>query len=225
MAADSRPSIHPSGNWPARPPDSYAEAAKRSLNGNPGGSSAPGKCGPTSTPPQVDPFAVPRAAAEGVFRIYTRGTFLSKDDVADAVEDQLGVEIGSYRACGPSHVDVEIPNEEDRKKLAGAKITVGGKKYRIGPTFFFREKVAVVILTNVGDCSTKRAEEAFRAALGQGATYLTKTRGSSMEEARPDFRDKIYLQVDPEVRMRDVVPRRLIINGVYHYAHWHNAVS
>ena len=222
MAADGCLSIHPSGNRAARPPDSYAQAAKRGLKGIPGGSTAPGSRGPTGTPRQTNPFAVPRADTERTFRIYTRGNLLSEDEAVVTLEDQFGVTADRAQAHGSSHIDVVLPNEDDGKKLAHASLTLGGKKYRIGPTFHEKNVVAV-ILTNMADYKAERVREAFRNALGQGATYLAVTRGSSMQKKWPDFNDKVYLRMDPGVRMRDVVPRRVEVGGAYSYVYWYNA--
>ena len=86
------------------------------------------------------------------------------------------------KAYGSTHVDVELMSDEDVEKALRSNIKVGEETYRIGPTFPHSARVVTVILEGVGDHSAGRVREVFRAALGQGATYLAATRGSSMQE-------------------------------------------
>jgi hypothetical protein len=195
----------------------------RGLSRTPRGPAASGTHGPTSTPPQPNPYAVPRAQAEGTFRIYTQGNLLPVKEAVNAVEKQLGVKIGRARAHGPNHIDVQPRHEEDEKKLGDTCITIKGEEYRIGPTFPPEEtNVVAVILDYVGERDYEKAREAFQAALSPGASYLTATRGSSMEGI-PDFCERVYLRMDSGVRMCDVVPRRIKVGKKSCRTHWYNA--
>ena len=154
-------------------------------------------------------------------RIYTQSVSLPKKTVLDALESQLGVVVRRSQQYGSSHVDAEL-SDEDAEKVAHATIRVGKEKFRIGPTFPRNENVVAVILEGTSDYSAERVREAFRDALGQGATYLAATRGSSMQEV-PDICDRVYLRMDPAVRMRDVVPRRIEVDGEYTYVYWYHS--
>ena len=69
--------IHPSEKEVTRPPNGYAEAARRGQKITPGGRTAPATRGATGTSQQgTAPFAVPRTYGPGSIRVYTRGTSL-----------------------------------------------------------------------------------------------------------------------------------------------------
>jgi hypothetical protein len=208
-----------------RPPSGKAEAVERGPKKSPGYPAVPASRGSTGAPRRkTNPFAVPRAVGGKTVRVYTRGTSLPVSTVENALRDQLGVEIGRVQVCGSSHIDMVLKNAEDKKKTEHGSIQVEGKVFHVGPTFSHEENVAAVILSGVDDDdSAEKATEALRAALGEGARFLAATHGSSLQMEKPDFSERVYLEVDPEVRMRDVVPRMLQVDGRKVYVIWYNA--
>jgi hypothetical protein len=207
-----------------RPPSDYAGAVRRGLKKPPDRSAGVSAFrGPGSAQQQDNPYAVPRTYGDKSVRVYTRGTSLPVSTVKKALRDQLGVEVGRAQGYGSSYVDVVMTGADDKKKVEHRSIQIGEEVYYIGPTFPYEKKVVTVILSRVDDGSAGRVTEAFRAALGKGATFLAATHGSSLQRKRPDYCERVYLEMDPGVRMCDVVPRVLQVDGKHTCVYWYNA--
>ena len=89
----------------------------------------------------------------------------------------------------------------------------------IGLVFPCKNMVAT-ILSGVDGNSAEKATEALRVTPGEGATFLAATHGSSLQMEKPDFCERVYLEVDSEVRMCGVVPRMLQVDGIKIYVLW-----
>ena len=210
------------------PLSSYAEMAKTGIGGDPGGRAAPTRHNLLRSDQQQQErarFAVPRAPGKNVIRVYTRDDRPDWRIIMRAVRDQLGVTTGRVGEPRPSYIDLELEDEEEVKKTAHGKIRVGEKEYFVGPTFTPQDRVVTVLLQPVGKASVEPTLGALRAGLGQGAEFLTATHGLTLNREAPDFGERVYLRMDPDVRMRDVVPRVIEADGEKAYTTWYRAAA
>lgn len=165
---------------------------------------------------------MPRGPCQNIIRVYTRGEQVDRRSVVRALREQLGVKTGLGQVHGTSHMDIELEHV-DVKKVTQHEIRVGEKTYQIGPTFSPSDKAVAVILWGVNNTRSKDIFKAFSAKLGKGARFLAAEHGAVRDEDLTGFQKKVYLSVDPDVRMRDVVPRVLEPNGDPVYVDWYNA--
>ena len=205
---------------------SYAEMAKTGIGGDPGGKAAPTRSNILRSDQQErDLFAVPRVSLENMIRVYTRDDRPDWRIIVRAVREQLGVTICRTTEPRPYYIDLELGDEEEVKKTAHGKIRVGEKEYFVGPTFTPQDRVVTVLLQPVGKASVEPTLGALRAGLGQGAEFLTATHGLTLNREAPDFGERVYLRMDPDVRMRDVVPRVIEADGEKAYTTWYRAAA
>jgi hypothetical protein len=208
------------------PPRSYAAAAAKRPGNVPYRVTAPGYSAPGNSQGQgANPFSVPRTLLENAVRIYARNTRLDTEEALAALEDQLGVTAARCNDQRPEYIDAELMSAEEVEKTAHRTVRIGGEEYRVGPAFHMEARVVTVILSGVSNCNAKEAVESLSRGLGQGASILTATHGSPITPGpnHPDDCERVYLWVDPNVRMCDVVPRVIEAGKVKSFVYWYNA--
>jgi hypothetical protein len=157
-----------------------------------------------------------------MLRVYLKGTPVRACLAQEAMEEQLGITPGRYTRHKSGTIDITMRDGNNGKKTIHGWIKIEGRTYRIGPTFPRKQRVVAVILRGVFEDTAEEAVETFVAALGKGAVYLAAEPDHD-EDGAQTCAERVYLSVDPEVRMRDVVPRMIKVDGEPVYIDWYHA--
>jgi hypothetical protein len=157
-----------------------------------------------------------------MLRIYPGDTPVRMRPTMEALEKQLGITPGRYTKYKSGIIDIKMRDGNNGMKTIHGEIMIEGRPYRVGPTFPRKQRVVTVILSDACEETIKEALEIFAAALGEGATFLAAEPDYD-EEGFQTNAERVYLSVDPEKRMRDVVPRMIKVDGEPVYIGWYHA--